>query len=98
VEEADLVLAMGPSHLRRAVELGGKSKAWLLRAFAEGREGEELGSGRMAVPDPFGGDDEVYEETYRTLEELIERALRRVTEEGGAGVGGKERQEREGDS
>jgi protein-tyrosine-phosphatase len=84
--------------LRRVVELGAGSKARLLGAFAEGREGEEVAASRLAVPDPFGGDDEVYEETYRTLEELVEQALRRLAEDGGQAVGEGERSEREGDS
>ena len=76
VSWADLVLAMSPSHLVRLGEMGAAGKAALLDAFARGEDGfdEEAGG----VPDPFGGDDQDYEETYLTLEELVPRALRRL--------------------
>lgn len=73
---ADLVLVMSPGHLLRLAELGGAGKAALLDAFAHGEEsGEGAGSG---VPDPFGGDDQDYEEAYRTLDELVGKTLRRL--------------------
>ena len=76
IDWADLILVMSPSHLVRLAQLGGAGKAALLDAFAHGDEGgEDVGSG---VPDPFGGDDDTYEETYRTLEELVAKALRRL--------------------
>ena len=50
-----------------------------LWAFAEGREGEG-GGNHLAVPDPFGGDDEVYEGTFVSLEDLVEKALTRLGE------------------
>jgi protein-tyrosine-phosphatase len=76
IDWADLILVMSPSHLVRLAQLGGAGKAALLDAFAQGEEGgDDVGAG---VPDPFGGDDEAYEETYRTLEELVPKALRRL--------------------
>jgi protein-tyrosine-phosphatase len=76
IDWADLILVMAPSHLVRLAQLGGAGKAALLDAFAQGEEGgEDVGGG---VPDPFGGDDDAYEETYRTLEELVGKALRRL--------------------
>ena len=76
IDWADLILVMSPSHLVRLAQLGGAGKAALLDAFAHGEEGgDDVGSG---VPDPFGGDDDAYEETYRTLEELVGKALRRL--------------------
>ena len=73
---ADLILAMGPGHVGRVVELGGGEKCALLTAFAERTEKEdEEGFG---VPDPFGGDDEAYERTYEALEDLVARALMRL--------------------
>jgi protein-tyrosine-phosphatase len=76
IDWADLILVMSPSHLVRLAQLGGAGKAALLDAFAQGEEGgEDVGGG---VPDPFGGDDDAYEETYRTLEELVGKALRRL--------------------
>jgi protein-tyrosine phosphatase len=82
---ADLVLAMGPGHLIQVRKLGAGEKAALLVAFAHGHDpGQDVdGSQDFAVPDPFGGDDEVYEATYRNLEEYVLAALRRVAEEMG---------------
>lgn len=80
VEWADLILTMSPSHLMRVSELGGGGRATLLTAFAEGGEGADAGS----VPDPIGGTDVQYERTYRRLEELVERVLSRLTDEGRA--------------
>ena len=74
---ADLVLVMSPGHLVRLAELGGSGKAALLDAFAQGDEAEDEGMS-AGVPDPFGGDDQDYEETYQTLEELVGKALRRL--------------------
>ena len=75
VAEADLVLAMTPSHLARVLELGGGGKSHLLGAYAAGGEGV---SGGGAVPDPFGGSDAEYEETFMLLEALVQEALRRI--------------------
>jgi protein-tyrosine phosphatase len=73
---ADLILVMSPSHLARLGELGAAGKAAQLDAFARADSGdEESGAG---VPDPFGGDDQDYEDTYLILEELIPRVLRRL--------------------
>ncbi|MDP2956738.1 MAG: low molecular weight protein arginine phosphatase [Longimicrobiales bacterium] len=72
---ADLVLTMSPRHLARVVEEGAGDKAELLAAFAGA--GDPLGAPE-AVPDPFGGADEEYEATFTLLEELVERALRRL--------------------
>jgi len=88
VEWADLVLAMAPHHLREVAALGGGGKGVLLTAYAAG---EEVPSGAGdPVPDPFGGDDEVYEETYRLLAGLVERAMRRLEREGRCGGGQEE--------
>ena len=73
---ADLILAMGPSHALRAVQLGGDGRTALLTAFAQGDE--EGGGEQEAVPDPFGGDDDAYKQTYDALLDLIARALRRL--------------------
>lgn len=73
VEEADLVLAMSSGHLRRVAELGGRGRAHLLADFAHGEEGAG-----GEVPDPFGGDDAVYEETLEVLEDLVATSLRRL--------------------
>ncbi len=75
IQEADLVLVMAPSHLMAVIEMGGGGRASLLPAFASGQAGEP---GADRVPDPIGGGDEEYEETFRTLGRLVDGALRRL--------------------
>jgi protein-tyrosine-phosphatase len=65
VEWADLILAMGPSHLHVLEEMGAGEKASLLTAFVEG---EGVGA---PVADPFGGD----QASYRVAFDQIERAV-----------------------
>ena len=67
VDEADVVLTMSASHLMRVLGLGGEDKAEILTRF--------VGGGERGVPDPFGGDDRVYGETFHVLEDLVTRAL-----------------------
>ena len=73
VEWADLILIMSPSHFEPVERLGGETKVALLGDFAAGEDG--LGA---AVPDPFGGPEEVYEETIRELERLVAESLDRL--------------------
>jgi protein-tyrosine-phosphatase len=73
VDWADLVLAMGPSHLAGIARLNGRDKAELLAGFAAG-EGARGGG----VPDPYGGGEEVYEDTFRELRRLISASLDRL--------------------
>lgn len=73
VRWADVVLAMGPSHLSGVSRLGGAEKGSTLGDFAAGGDG--LG---VAVQDPFGGNEAVYEGTYQELRKLISAALSRL--------------------
>ena len=75
IDGADLILAMSTDHLLSVVELGGGERAALLSSYAGGHP---AGFPATSVPDPIGGPDEEYEETYRLLEEMIERALERL--------------------
>jgi hypothetical protein len=59
----------------RAEEMDGEGKTVVLGSFAQGLSG---GSGEFSLPDPFGGDDWIYEETFRTLEIYVRRALERI--------------------
>ena len=72
---ADLILVMSPGHLLGLAEMGVAGKAAVLDSFAKG--GGEAGED-AEVPDPFGGDDRDYEEVYRTLEELVGKALHQM--------------------
>jgi protein-tyrosine-phosphatase len=80
VEWADWIFAMGSGHLLGLEALGAESKAVLLGAFAteEGLDGVGPEGIPPEVPDPFGGDDAVYEETYLTLENYVELAMKRL--------------------
>ncbi|HSU13627.1 hypothetical protein [Longimicrobium sp.] len=70
---ADLILGMGPGHLAVLDRLGAGEKASTLGDFAAGAEGE----GRP-VPDPYGGSEAVYQETFQELRGLIAAALDRL--------------------
>lgn len=72
VEQSDLILTMGPSHLERVHALGGNARAHLLAGFAS--------QGALATPvsDPFGGDLTVYRQTFDELRALVEAVIDRV--------------------
>jgi protein-tyrosine phosphatase len=80
IQEADLVLTMGPAHSIRVADLGAEGKVELLGAFALPPEGDP---GDPAVPDPFGGDDDRYEATFLTLERHVRRVLEWLAQEEG---------------
>jgi protein-tyrosine phosphatase len=85
VEWADLIFAMGPGHLAQVEALGGGGKAFLLGEYAVQGSGD-VGGPRgqdFAVPDPFGGGDEVYERTFQTLKNYVRSAMKRLVEEWG---------------
>jgi protein-tyrosine-phosphatase len=65
VEDADLILTMARHHRARVHELGGEGRVFVLGEFV-GRTGEDA-----EVGDPFGGDLDVYRDTFAELEELI---------------------------
>ncbi|MGH7586388.1 MAG: low molecular weight protein arginine phosphatase [Gemmatimonadales bacterium] len=78
VEEADLILTMGRSHVARAEALGGAGRTQLLGEFA-GRDGPSA-----EVRDPFGGELEQYREAYRDLASLLAAVAERLAEGRGA--------------
>jgi len=71
---ADLILTMSPSHLMRVIELGAGDRAALLTSYAGGLDD----TSGVAIPDPIGGPDQEYRETFRLLDDLIERVLDRL--------------------
>lgn len=76
VEEADLVLGMGGSHLQIARELAPGSEVELLTSYLpEGDTGEG-----EDVRDPVGGDLDLYEETFSLLRRAVEGLFDRLTE------------------
>lgn len=72
---ADLILAMSPSHLMSVVDLGVGERAALLTSYAGGHPTDAR---EVSIPDPVGGPDEEYEDTFVLLEHLIERVLARL--------------------
>jgi protein-tyrosine-phosphatase len=75
VEAADLVFTMARHHRARVQELGGEGRTFVLGEYA-GRSGEEA-----EVGDPFGGDLEVYRDTYAELDGLIATVADRLADE-----------------
>jgi protein-tyrosine-phosphatase len=72
VDEADLILTMGRSHLGRVRELGAGGRAYLLGEYA-GRDGD-----RVEVRDPYGEEIDQYRETYLQLADLLPSMLSRL--------------------
>src|SRR5213593_3311393 len=58
VDAADLILTMARHHRARVDELGGEGHVFVLGEYA-GREGDDA-----EVSDPFGGDLDVYRDTW----------------------------------
>lgn len=72
---ADLILTMTSGHLMRVAELGAGERAAVITSFAAGADDATDLAG---VPDPIGGPDEEYEETFQVLDDLIRRSLDRI--------------------
>jgi protein-tyrosine-phosphatase len=71
IRDADLILAMSPSHLSRIKEIDPGAKPHLLAGFASGRDGR-------AIQDPFGSDLAAYRETFDELERELAGLLDRI--------------------
>jgi protein-tyrosine-phosphatase len=71
IDWADLVLAMGPSHMHALMDLGAADKAAFVTDFAEEDPGRP-------IADPFGGSQECYRETYQQLEQAVSALLDRL--------------------
>ncbi len=72
IAEADVILAMGPQHVTRALALGGAGRTHLLTAFASND------AVHRAISDPFGGDLTQYRRTSDELWDVVERAVDRL--------------------
>lgn len=77
VAGADLILTMGTQHLTRANELGARGRAWLLSGYA--------GDHARPISDPFGGDLEVYRDTFDELSEEIGQIIDKLVQQGKVG-------------
>jgi protein-tyrosine phosphatase len=69
---ADLVLAMGTSHMHVVRELGGADKVSLVTEFVDG-DGYA-----QPVADPFGGDEDHYREAFVQLQDAVDALLNRL--------------------
>ena len=78
VAAAELILVMSPHHGERAVVLGGEGRTHLLTDYAA-----RTTTGRP-VQDPFGGELDVYRETFGELEREIGLVVDRLAAERGA--------------
>ncbi len=73
LQEADLVLVMAKEHLDFVREMGFKGKnLYLLREFAGGEGGD--------IPDPIGGNLDLYREVLRMIKWELERIYPRIKE------------------
>jgi protein-tyrosine-phosphatase len=79
VDEADLILAMGPHHLERIEALGGADKGYLLSDFAS--HGKDV----RPISDPFEGDLDVYRMALDEITREVERVLDRISSSSTAG-------------
>lgn len=75
VAAADLILVMSPHHRDRAVVLGGEANTHLLTDFA-GRS-----TAGRPVQDPFGGELDLYRQTFDELAHEIALVLDRLAAE-----------------
>ena len=73
VQAADLILAMGHSHLSRIAQLGGGEKAQLLTAY--------VGEAGIDVADPFGSDLARYRDTAAQLDRIVAAVVVRLQRE-----------------
>jgi protein-tyrosine-phosphatase len=80
IESYDLILTMGPHHVERIEALGGKGKTYLLTAYGS------RGASDRPIGDPFGGELDLYRETYDELEREVRRAFDRLAAERSPGV------------
>jgi protein arginine phosphatase len=79
VEQSDLILTMARHHRARVDELGGEGRVFVFGEYA-GRAGEGA-----EVSDPFGGDLNIYRETWVELAALVAASLDRIVTEAGRG-------------
>ena len=80
VDSYDLILTMGPHHVERIEALGGKGKTYLLTSYGS------RGASDRPIGDPFGGELDLYRETYDELEREVRRAFDRLAAERSPGV------------
>jgi len=75
VNDADLILAMGPHHVERIEALGAGAKAHLLTGYAS------RGKNTRPIGDPMGAELDVYRATVDELEREIRMVIERAFSE-----------------
>lgn len=73
VKWADLILVMTTAHKNNVLAMftDAKDKVYTLREYATGEEGD--------VEDPFGGSLDIYRKTFQELQELIQKAVKKMS-------------------
>ena len=68
-------LVMSVTHFMSVTELGAGEVSSLITSFADGREGGVM---LESVPDPAGGTEEEYSETFELIRDLVDKVLQRI--------------------
>ena len=76
---ADLILVMSTSHFMSVTELGAGEISSLITSFADEREGQAISE---SVPDPVGGTEQEYLETFDLIKDLVNKVLQRIGRSG----------------
>ena len=72
---ADLILVMSTAHFMSVTELGAGEISSLITSFADEREGGGIAE---SVPDPVGGTEQEYLETFDLIRDLVDKVLQRI--------------------
>ena len=72
---ADLILVMSTAHFMSVTELGAGEISSLITSFADEREGGGISE---SVPDPVGGTEQEYLETFDLIRDLGDKVLQRI--------------------
>ena len=75
VDQADIIFTMSRSHSSRVEKLGGDGRVFLLGEYAGKRRS------KAEVEDPYGAELDVYRDTFKQLQSLIEVAAERLIRE-----------------
>ena len=72
---ADFILVMSTAHFMSVTELGAGGISSLITSFADEREGGGISE---SVPDPVGGTEQEYLETFDLIRDLVDKVLQRI--------------------
>jgi protein-tyrosine-phosphatase len=66
---------MSAAHFMSVTELGAGEISSLITSFADAREGGGISE---SVPDPVGGTEQEYLETFDLIKDLVNKVLKRI--------------------